>query len=210
MKRQNHEKYDTYRCRECGHGEYIEHPKHCKSCIICGGGPMLLESENVDFFANKFGVLSLFSVKAHNRKNLCVCGNVPINKVKTYRKTKITQKNGMLLFHPKIQKTKMFVNSYNRWSILKVIRDTVGKRYNNLMMSIPLDNVIIKLKSVGMTYEDITRELLNLREDDFIEMEVGTPIGVYDTEELKKYTISSSKNRFRYVKLTHKGFEIIR
>jgi len=102
------------------------------------------------------------------------------------------------------------VNAHNRWSILKLIRSTVGEQYSNLLMSIRLEKVIAKLKSVGMSHDDITRELLKLREDEFIEMEVGTPIGIWDDEELKKYTVSSSKNRFAHIKLTHKGFDSIR
>ncbi len=77
------------------------------------------------------------------------------------------------------------------------------------MISIPLDNVILKLKALDMTYDDIVKELLSLRENDFVEMEVGTPIGIDDPEELKRYTISSTKNRFRYIKLTHKGLNYI-
>jgi len=102
------------------------------------------------------------------------------------------------------------VNAYNRWSILKTIREVVGKRYSNLMLSIPLKYVIAELESSGMTYNNIVKELLNLREDGFIEMEVGTPIGIDNDEELKKCTVSSSKNRFAHIKLTHKGLESIR
>jgi len=65
------------------------------------------------------------------------------------------------------------------------------------------------MKKYGLTKSEIDEKILDMREEDLIKLEVGTPI--WETaEELREITISTEKNRFNYAKPTHKAYNIFR
>ena len=69
--------------------------------------------------------------------------------------------------------------------------------------------VIDEMKKYGLTKPEIDEKILDMREKDLLKLEVGTPIGATE-DELKETTISTEKNRFNYVKPTHKAYDIFR
>ncbi len=78
----------------------------------------------------------------------------------------------------------------------RMIRDCGG-----VIGSAPLKCVISKLKGAGLDREELTDLLLSMREEGAVDLEVGTPIGVYDKKELEDYTIETEKNRFAHVRI---------
>lgn len=61
------------------------------------------------------------------------------------------------------------------------------------------------MKKYDLTKKEIDEKILDLRSRDFLELEVGTPIGVESKEQLEEITVSTEKNRFNYAKLTQKA-----
>lgn len=71
----------------------------------------------------------------------------------------------------------------------------------------PIKCVIDEMKKYELTKSEIDEKILDMRERDLLELEVGTPIFA-TTEELKDITISTEKNRFNYAKPTRKAYDI--
>jgi len=79
------------------------------------------------------------------------------------------------------------------YNVISIIEECGG------IKTIPLKCVINKLKSAGLNKEELTNILLHLRQDNIIQLEVGTPF--VDINEIKNVTIETDKNRFAYIKL---------
>lgn len=79
--------------------------------------------------------------------------------------------------------------------ILSILRDNQRGPYAG-RLSLTID----KLKELGMHKKEIDEKILEFRERDLIELEVGTPIGATE-EEIKEVCVSTEKNRFCYAKV---------